>query len=79
VFLCPSTLIHNNNHYKKKQDISANATGYRINGDIQEVQSGLQIPLLANSKTSLHGNLIQDLLVDVSYETTERLHVKVCL
>ncbi|KAI8885616.1 glycoside hydrolase family 31 protein [Backusella circina FSU 941] len=82
--LCQTIIDTNDTIYTKdtliepsSYNFSAKATGYRVNGNIQQLQSGLQIPLLANSNVNLHGNLIRDLLVDVSYETTERLHVKI--
>ncbi|KAG2214664.1 hypothetical protein INT46_005681 [Mucor plumbeus] len=63
--------------------VSSSAPGYKINGHVKNTEAGLQIPLTFNSnghkKTGVDtfGKTIKDLVVDVEYETEERLHVKI--
>lgn len=59
-------------------DISKSTKGYSVSEEnIVQKALGLEIPLLAKGDSSLHGILIRDLVVDIVYETKERLHVKV--
>ncbi|KAI8142903.1 alpha glucosidase [Fennellomyces sp. T-0311] len=63
-------------------DVSSSAPGYRIDGRVSHTKSGLQIPLSLNSRRGskgkdLYGKTIEDLVVDVDFETAERLHVKI--
>ncbi|KAG1085424.1 hypothetical protein G6F42_021405 [Rhizopus arrhizus] len=63
--------------------VSTSAPGYKINGHVKQTEAGLQIPLTfnahGNKKTGVDtfGKTIKDLIVDVEYETEERLHVKI--
>ncbi|KAI8355100.1 alpha glucosidase [Choanephora cucurbitarum] len=63
-------------------DTSTSAPGYKVNGHVQKTKSGLRIPLEFNSDkhgkgVDTFGKTIHELLVDVEYETEERLHVKI--
>lgn len=60
--------------------VSSSAPGYKVDGKVLKTKGGLQIPLTLNSNkqgVDMYGKTIQDLLVDVEYETEDRLHVKV--
>ncbi|KAI9357878.1 alpha glucosidase [Pilaira anomala] len=60
--------------------VSSSAPGYKVEGKVSKTKGGLQIPLTLNSKkqgVDMYGKTIQDLLVDVEYETEDRLHVKI--
>jgi alpha-glucosidase len=59
-------------------DISTSAQGYNvIVTDVVQTGLGLHIPLNAIGNSSFYGNLIRELVVDIVYETSERIHVKV--
>lgn len=59
-------------------DISTGAQGYRVDeANILQKPLGIEIPLVANGNYSVYGTLIQNLVVDIVYETNERIHVKV--
>ncbi|KAI7901599.1 alpha glucosidase [Cokeromyces recurvatus] len=67
---------------KETYEISSNAAGYMINGQVENTNAGLRIPLTLNSNqknaaTNLYGKTIDNLIVNVEYETEERLHVKI--
>ncbi|KAI9481280.1 MAG: alpha glucosidase [Benjaminiella poitrasii] len=54
------------------------APGYRVDeANLQQTQNGWQISLLINRNVSYYGNAISELVVDVEFETTERIHVKI--
>lgn len=62
---------------------STSAPGYKIQGHVTKTDSGYQIPLAFNKAggkkkgVDTFGKTITDLVVDVEYETAERLHVKI--
>ncbi|CAM0142249.1 hypothetical protein VKS41_002270 [Umbelopsis sp. WA50703] len=59
-------------------NVSSDAAGYQVNGDAQHTNTGLHMSLKSNSgKKDLYGKTIDDLSVDVSFETSERLHVRI--
>lgn len=59
-------------------DISTGAQGYGVDkANILQKPLGIEIPLVANGNYSVYGTLIQNLVVDIVYETNERIHVKV--
>ncbi|KAG2204032.1 hypothetical protein INT47_007026 [Mucor saturninus] len=61
--------------------VSSSAPGYNVQGKVVKTKAGLQIPLGLNTKSKKgidsFGKTIDDLFVDVEYETEERLHVKI--
>ncbi|KAI9284580.1 alpha glucosidase [Umbelopsis sp. AD052] len=58
--------------------VSHNAAGYHVNGHAQKTKTGLHLPLVLNSgKTDLYGKAINKLSVDVDFETSDRLHVRI--
>ncbi|GAA5805264.1 hypothetical protein HPULCUR_010778 [Helicostylum pulchrum] len=57
---------------------STGTQGYRVDeANILQKPLGIEIPLVANGNSSLYGILIQNLVVDIVYETSERIHVKI--
>ncbi|KAL1935041.1 hypothetical protein VTP01DRAFT_4181 [Rhizomucor pusillus] len=59
-------------------DVSTSAGGYKVSGHVQRTKTGLEIPLSFKQKgRDLYGKTINDLLVNVDYETEDRLHVKI--
>lgn len=59
-------------------DISSSAGGYKVSGHVEKTKTGLEIPLSFKQKgRDLFGKTIDDLLVNVDFETEDRLHVKV--
>ncbi|KAI7897105.1 alpha glucosidase [Mucor mucedo] len=59
-------------------DVSTTAQGYNVNAaDFVQTIAGVHLSLHAIGNSSLYGNLIRDLIVDVSFETNERVHVKI--
>ena len=60
------------------KEVNAAAPGYIVNGDTISTKSGFQIPLTVKpGPTDFYGKTIKDLVVQVDYETVDRLHVKV--
>jgi alpha-glucosidase len=62
--------------------VSSSTPGYKIQGHVTKTHAGYQIPLTLNSagkRTGIDtfGKTIKDLVIDVEYETAERLHVKI--
>ncbi|KAI8081129.1 alpha glucosidase [Thamnidium elegans] len=60
--------------------VSSSAPGYKVNGKTSKTKSGIQIPLILNSGdegVDMFGKTVNELLVDVEYETEDRLHVKI--
>ena len=58
--------------------MSASAPGYAVKGKPHKTKTGLEIPLEINKGDGdLYGKTINDLIVNVDYETADRLHVKV--
>ena len=58
--------------------MSASAPGYAVKGKPHRTKTGLEIPLEINKGDGdLYGKTINDLIVNVDYETADRLHVKV--
>ncbi|KAI8146374.1 alpha glucosidase [Fennellomyces sp. T-0311] len=58
--------------------VSHTAPGYRVNSEAIPTKSGLEIPLAARAgQTDSYGKTIQDLVVQVDYETVDRLRVKI--
>ncbi|KAI9495167.1 alpha glucosidase [Zychaea mexicana] len=60
-------------------DVSSSAPGYAIKGKVHKTRSGLEIPLELNDGdgVDLYGKTIRDLVVNVDFETADRLHVKI--
>ncbi|KAI8971501.1 alpha glucosidase [Mycotypha africana] len=65
----------------KHYALSTSASGYKVDGKVKSTDAGLQIPLslISDKKDgiNLYGNTIENLVVDVDYETEERLHIKI--
>ena len=54
--------------------------GYRINDDIQETATGMIASITRKMpQPTIYGNDIENLTVEVIYETSNRLHIKVCV
>jgi alpha-glucosidase len=59
-------------------DVSSGAAGYHVQGGAQRTKTGLHLPLkLNNGKKNIFGKTIDSLSVDVSFDSAERLHVKI--
>ncbi|CAM0137160.1 hypothetical protein VKS41_008740 [Umbelopsis sp. WA50703] len=59
-------------------DVSSGAAGYHVQGGAQRTKTGLHLPLkLNNGKKNIFGKTIDNLSVDVSFDSAERLHVKI--
>ncbi|KAI7855515.1 alpha glucosidase [Circinella umbellata] len=59
-------------------DVNAAAPGYIVNGDTVSTKSGFQIPLtIKPGPADFYGKTIKDLIVQVDYETADRLRVKI--
>ncbi|KAG2219357.1 hypothetical protein INT45_011265 [Circinella minor] len=58
--------------------VSSLAPGYAVKGKPHKTKTGLEIPLEINKgDNDFYGKTINDLIVNVDYETAERLHVKI--
>lgn len=61
-------------------DVSTKAEGYNVKAaEVIQTNLGMHLPLHAIGNSSLYGTLIRDLVVDISFETNERIHVKVSI
>ncbi|KAI9496829.1 alpha glucosidase [Zychaea mexicana] len=59
-------------------DVSYTAPGYNVAGEAVSTTSGFQIPLTARpGPTDFYGKTIKELVVQVDYETEDRLHVTI--
>ncbi|KAI9249248.1 alpha glucosidase [Phascolomyces articulosus] len=72
--------VSNNSLQEKRTnyDVSALAPGYNVVGESINTKSGFEIPLsIRSGSRDSFGKTIKELVVQVDYETEDRLHVKI--